>query len=140
MRDDKHDCVPFQKDWNRLSGNNLSFRAIPIRLEWADRQLRIAKEIDLVAEYLAGAVYNGKGIYNVCRVVEIDGDCYPFVAQATRSLPIGEITVRCRLHDTKHLESIKIEAVESGTLISIYGKVYGSIVELVKAGVATNRF
>lgn len=82
LRDGTHDCLALQADWSRLGSNDFIFRAISLGPGWSDRRLRIAKELALLAEHPIGAVYNTPGIFNVCRILEIDGTRYPSVAEA----------------------------------------------------------
>ena len=111
--------------------------------------------MDLLTEHPTGAVYNGQGISNVRRIIEVDGTRYPSdgtplgsgpcpceasVAEAARSLGIGETTVRRRLANQGRPGYREIEIRGSGSPISVDGMIYGSIAEAVRMGVAKDRF
>lgn len=96
--------------------------------------------MDLLAEHPIGAVYNTQGIFNVCRIIEVDGTRYPSVAEAARSLGIGGTTIRRRLNDQRRSEYREIKVRESGSPISVDGTIYGTITEAVRMGLAKDRF
>ena len=79
-------------------------------------------------------------IYNVRRILEIDGKRYPPVAEAARVLGIAGTTVRRRLIDPKLPEYREIQVSESGVPVSVDGKVYDSISEVVRLGLSSDRF
>ena len=139
LRDGTHDCLSLQTDWNRLGSNDFIFRASSLGPGWSDHRLRMAKEQALLAEHL-GAVYNTPGIFNVCRILEIDGTRYLSVAAAARALGVGGTTIRRRLNDPRRPEYRQIKVRASGSPISVDGTIYGTINEAVRMGLAKDRF
>ena len=140
LRNGNHDCLALQTDWNRLGSDDFIFRALSLGPGWSDRRLRITKELTLLAEHPIGAVYNTPGIFNVCRILEINGTRYHSVAAAARALGVGGTTIRRRLNDPRRPEYRAINLRASGSPISVDGTIYGTINEAVRMGLAKDRF
>lgn len=140
------DVTQMQEDYNKFSKNSCSFHVILSGPEWACREKRLEKEIEIISSYLPEQVYNNHPSVerlervNYRLIVEIDGQIYQSVAEAARTLNIPENSIRVRLKNNHPGYTIIDRVAQVYTPVIINDVEFNSVKSVVEAGLAPNRF
>lgn len=140
------DVTQMQEDYNTFSKNSFSFHVILTGPEWASKEKRLEKEIEIISSYLPEQVYNNHPsverlqTVNYRLIVEINGQIYQSVAEAARILTISENSIRIRLKNNHPGYRIIDQVAQGYTPVIINNVEYNSVKAVVEAGLAPNRF
>jgi GIY-YIG catalytic domain len=140
------DCPQLQLDWNLFGSSKFEGVVLYIGSEWADREVRLKKELEIISSYSPSEIYNShpdsikKNMQNYRIICEIEGNIYQSIAEASRATGERESKIRAKLFSNfpnyKVLDKIK----HGYEPIIANGREYESIVDAVAAGEAKDRF
>lgn len=144
----KSDCKLMQKDWDSFGVDNFEIRVLCMGPEYEDRDTRKQLEKEYIKQYSESSieVYNflekvKEPTRNYRTIIEVDGIVYNSINIGAKALGIGETTLRRHLADTKKTNYKVLKHRDVGySQVSINGVVYDGIVEVVKAGLAKDRW
>lgn len=141
----RHDSTSMQADFNTFGENQFTFHVLFLGPEWQDVKKRKKKETEIISFYSHDSVYNFHPdspniITKNYRVsCEIYGKKYDSICEACADLQMSDTLVRQKLKNG-HPEFKILEKVPYGSPVIIEGVEYDSLVAVVEAGLAINRF
>lgn len=140
------ECSNLQLDWNLFGPSKFEAKVLYIGPEWADREVRLKKELEIISSYSPAEVYNShpdrikEKNPNYRVICEIEGKVYQSIAEASRLTGERESKIRAKL--LRNFPNYKVvDKVKHGyERIIANGREYESIVDAVAAGEANDRF
>jgi GIY-YIG catalytic domain len=140
------DCYQLQLDWNLFGSPKFEGVVLYIGPEWADREVRLKKELEIISSYSPSEVYNShpdsikKDMQNYRVICEIKGNLFQSIAEASRATGERESKIRAKLFSNFPNYKV-IDKIKHGyEPIIANGREYESIVDAVLAGEAKDRF